>query len=96
MTVKVFLNGKEEELDGIGSILELLNKKKIRPEVVTIEVNDKIIPRGEYGKTVLKNGDRIEMVFFMGGGRRARNNEHMSVRRARDVSAHIRIRKGAI
>ncbi len=68
MPVKVLINGKAEELESSLSIAELLKKKNIRPEVVTVELNDKIIPRGDYEKVKLKNDDRVEIVFFMGGG----------------------------
>ena len=68
MPVKILFNGKEENLENEISILELLKKKNIRPEVVTVELNDKIIKREEYGNSSLNNNDRIEIVFFMGGG----------------------------
>ena len=64
----ITLNGKKEELvEGI-SVAELLKKKNIRPEVVTVEHNDTILAREEFLKSVIKDNDRIELVFFMGGG----------------------------
>ncbi len=42
--------------------------KGIRREVVTIELNDEIITREVYGSTVVKEGDRLEFVYYMGGG----------------------------
>ena len=65
MRIKIFLNGKEEELEREMSIAELLRKKNIRPGVVTVELNDKIIPPRDYEKVFLKDKDRVEMVFFM-------------------------------
>jgi len=66
--ITILINGKEEMLEGELSISELLKRKNIRPEVVTIEVNGKIIKREEYEKIFLKNGTQLEMVFFIGGG----------------------------
>ncbi|MEW6087343.1 MAG: sulfur carrier protein ThiS [bacterium] len=69
MPIKLILNGKPEELEKDMTVLEFLNKKNIRPEVVTVELNDKIIQRQEYQNVYLKDSDRVETVFFMGGGR---------------------------
>lgn len=66
--MKVTVNGKEEILKENITVLELLKEKNIRPEVVTVELNEKILHRKEYEKTLLKEGDVVELVFFMGGG----------------------------
>ncbi len=66
--MRLFINGKEKELEGEMTIGRLLKEKKIRPEVVTVELNDKIIEREKYGDIILKEGDRLELVYYMGGG----------------------------
>ena len=68
MLTKILINGKEEVLENEISITELLKKKNIRPEVVTVELNEKIIDHKDYQSTLLKEGDALEFVFFMGGG----------------------------
>ncbi|MFN3966092.1 MAG: sulfur carrier protein ThiS [Endomicrobiia bacterium] len=68
MAIKVIVNGKEEEIEKGITILEFLKNKNIRPEVVTVELNEKIIDRKDYSTTVINEGDKIEFVFFMGGG----------------------------
>lgn len=68
MGIAIYLNGKEEELGENISISRLLEAKKIRPEVVTVELNDKIIERDKYQLTLLKGDDRLEFVYYMGGG----------------------------
>ncbi|HIE43257.1 MAG TPA: sulfur carrier protein ThiS [Candidatus Omnitrophica bacterium] len=50
------------------SISKLLEVKNIRPEVVTVELNDKIIEKDKYQMTLLKPDDRLEFVYYMGGG----------------------------
>ncbi len=68
MTMTIHLNGKKEEIEGGMSISNILEIKKIRPEVVTVELNDKIIEKGKYQGTLLKPDDRLEFVYYMGGG----------------------------
>ena len=65
--MQVKINGKVEEFPG-GSILELLKIKKIEPQMVAVEVNDSMVEREHLGATQLKEGDRLEFLFYMGGG----------------------------
>ena len=61
------INGKSEEFPG-GSVLDLLNVKKIEPQMVAVEVNDAMVEREQLSTTQLKEGDRLEFLFYMGGG----------------------------
>jgi sulfur carrier protein len=61
------INGKSEEFPG-GSVLDLLKTKKIEPQMVAVEVNDSMVERGQLATTELKDGDRLEFLFYMGGG----------------------------
>ncbi len=65
--MQVKINGKVEEFSG-GSVLELLKTKKIEPQMVAVEVNDSMVEREHLGATQLKEGDRLEFLFYMGGG----------------------------
>jgi sulfur carrier protein len=65
--MQVKINGKPEEFSG-GTVLELLNAKKIEPQMVAVEVNDSMVEREQLGATQLKEGDRLEFLFYMGGG----------------------------
>jgi sulfur carrier protein len=66
--MQVKINGKAEEFLG-GSVLDLLKAKKIEPQMVAVEVNDTMVEREHLGATQLKEGDRLEFLFYMGGGR---------------------------
>lgn len=68
MTVTIYVNGKEEKIGNDMSISNLLEIKKIRPEVVTVELNEEIIEKAKYNHTLLKHNDRLEFVYYMGGG----------------------------
>jgi sulfur carrier protein len=64
----VTINGKAEEVPG-GSVLDLLKAKNIEPQMVAVEVNDQMVERTHLGTTHLKDGDQVEFLFYMGGGR---------------------------
>jgi sulfur carrier protein len=66
--MQVTINGKAEEVSG-GSLLDLLKAKNIEPQMVAVEVNDRMIERDHLGTTSLNEGDQIEFLFYMGGGR---------------------------
>lgn len=66
--MQVTINGKTEEISG-GTVLDLLQAKKIEPHMVAVEVNDAVLDRNHLAITSLNNGDRVEFLFYMGGGR---------------------------
>lgn len=68
MAMAIYLNGKKEEVGDDLNISKLLEIKKIKPEVVTVELNEKIIDRNEYPSIRLRANDRLEFVYYMGGG----------------------------
>jgi len=66
--MQVTINGKTEEVSG-GTVFDLLQAKKIEPHMVAVEVNDTVLDRNHLATTSLNNGDRVEFLFYMGGGR---------------------------
>ena len=66
MMVKI--NGKPEEIQG-SVVMDLLKAKNIDPHMVAVELNDAMVERDHLGTTALKEGDRLELLFYMGGGR---------------------------
>ena len=68
--IKIQLNGKEQEIQSGLTISDILLKWKIRPELVTVEVNETILQKLDYDDTAIKEGDNVEFVFYMGGGGR--------------------------
>ena len=67
--MKVQINGELTELrDGL-SISELLVEHKVQmPDMVSVELNGEILSRGNFPQTQVRDGDRVEFLYFMGGG----------------------------
>ncbi|MDO9308636.1 MAG: sulfur carrier protein ThiS [Deltaproteobacteria bacterium] len=64
----IILNGeRSEQQDGL-SIAGLLSGLGIGLERVAVEVNLDIVPKANYDTRMLSDGDRIEIVHFVGGG----------------------------
>ncbi len=66
--MQVKINGKPEEVQ-CDSVLDLLKTKGIEPQMVAVELNDKMLEREHLSTTSLKDGDQVEFLFYMGGGR---------------------------
>lgn len=67
-TVKILLNGKEQEIKSGMTVTDLLVKWRMRPELVTVEINETILQKLDYESTEIKAGDKVEFIFYMGGG----------------------------
>ena len=66
--IKITLNGKPNEIAGGSTVSDLLLKWKVRPELVTVEINENILQKLDYDGTRIHPGDKVEFVFYMGGG----------------------------
>lgn len=65
----VHINGKDENVAGMNLLL-YLKEKEFQMGTFVVECNEVIIPREDYEKKVLADGDVVEIVQFMGGGSR--------------------------
>jgi sulfur carrier protein len=70
--MKIVLNGKDFEIEKELTIQELLERLSIRPERVAVEVNLQVIKKAKFQEHILKDGDRVEIVNFVGGGQDGR------------------------
>ena len=66
--VKIKINGKNRSINEKMTLKSLLNINKFALNKVAIELNKKIIDKKKIDKIKLKNGDKIEIVHFIGGG----------------------------
>jgi len=66
--MRVIINGNEETIEAGITLAELLRRRNAEPKRVAVEVNRELVVRGENDRTVIREGDRIEIVTFVGGG----------------------------
>jgi sulfur carrier protein len=66
--IRIQVNGKARSVAGGTSVDAFVAELGLRPEVVAIEVNEELVRRAERGRTILKDGDRLEVVTLVGGG----------------------------
>lgn len=64
----VTLNGQQRPLDRDTSVAGLLHDLSLDPIRVAVEVNQELVTRARFTDTLLREGDRIEIVTFVGGG----------------------------
>jgi thiamine biosynthesis protein ThiS len=62
------VNGEPRTFEGLTDLLALVSALGLDGRKVAIERNLEIVPRSAYGRTRLVDGDRIEIVHFIGGG----------------------------
>ncbi len=65
--VQIVVNGEERTVAAM-SVLAYITSLGIDPQRVAVELNLDILPKSDYATTELKDGDRLEIVHFVGGG----------------------------
>lgn len=66
--MKIVLNGDPAEAEDGSTVETLLLRLGISRERVAVELNADIVPKADYEKRLLSDGDKIEIVHFVGGG----------------------------
>lgn len=66
--MRIQLNGQDHELPGPMTLDRLVERLGLDVRKVAIERNLEIVPRSTYAATMLDEGDRLEIVNFVGGG----------------------------
>lgn len=66
--MRLLLNGEERDLTDVVTIADLVASLGLDARKVAVERNLEIAPRSTYADTALADGDRIEIVTFIGGG----------------------------
>jgi thiazole synthase len=68
MALTVTINGETRNLNGALSVRDLLSGLGMDPAKIAVERNLEIVPRSQYGAVIVCEGDRLEIVHFIGGG----------------------------
>jgi thiamine biosynthesis protein ThiS len=66
--VNIAINGEKREFEEGLSVTRLIELLGVRPGRVVVELNRDVLSRAAHGTTILKEGDKLEIVHFVGGG----------------------------
>jgi len=66
--MRIFLNGESQDVADGTTVLALVLSMTEDPRGIAIERNLEIVPKAEHAQTLLQDGDRLEVVQFVGGG----------------------------
>ncbi len=66
--MELYVNGEEKRFTGPLSVSGLLTALALEPRSIAVERNLEIVPKSLYDATALADGDKIEIVQFVGGG----------------------------
>ena len=66
--MKLTINGQEKAFPSELKLSELIQQLGMKPERVAVELNREIAPRDRWQSIELHDGDRLEIVHFVGGG----------------------------
>lgn len=64
----ITVNGKQIQLTSEMSVADYLEQNNYQINKIAVEMNEEILPKYSYSETMLKDGDRLEVVTFVGGG----------------------------
>lgn len=66
--MQITINGDSREIGEACTLLQLLEQLELAGKRIAVERNEAIVPRARHGETVLRDGDRIEIIHAIGGG----------------------------
>ncbi|MBR5421196.1 MAG: sulfur carrier protein ThiS [Lachnospiraceae bacterium] len=68
--MKITVAGEKKEVAEGISVAQLIEAENVEtPQYVTVSVNEEFVDSAAFESTVLKEGDEVEFLYFMGGGR---------------------------
>ena len=66
---KIYVNGDAQTVDLPLNVTELIKQLLVEnPEMVSVQVNEEFAEREDWEKIQLKEGDKVDFLYFMGGG----------------------------
>jgi len=66
--MKLVINGDDRDFEGSLPLSTLIEQLGMKTDRVAVELNRAIVPRDQWDRTQLSDGDRLEIVHFVGGG----------------------------
>ena len=68
IAMHLFINGDQKTFDAPLSLAQLIEQLGMKSDRVAVELNREIVARADWAQTRLNDGDRLEVVHFVGGG----------------------------
>ncbi len=66
--VSILVNGDVQSVEPDATVSDLLMRLKMNPKFLAVELNRRVVPRSEHGRTRLAANDLVEIVTLVGGG----------------------------
>jgi thiamine biosynthesis protein ThiS len=66
--MKLTINGEEKQFESVPTLAALIDHLGIKGDRVAVELNRDIVSRPKWADTTLHDGDKLEIVHFVGGG----------------------------
>jgi thiamine biosynthesis protein ThiS len=67
-TMTLTINGESRSFDNISTLATVIEALNLKGDRVAVELNREIVPRAQWEATAIKDGDKLEIVHFVGGG----------------------------
>lgn len=68
--MKIIVSGEKKEVAENLTVAALIEQEKVEtPQYVTVSVNEEFIESGAFADRILHEGDEVEFLYFMGGGK---------------------------
>lgn len=68
---QIYVNGEAQDVSLPLTVNELIRQQQVEtPEMVSVQVNEEFAEREDWEKIQLKEGDKVDFLYFMGGGAR--------------------------
>jgi sulfur carrier protein len=66
--ITIELNGEPYTIEGDARLTALIERLKMKPGRIAVELNREVVPKAEHARVVLRDGDHLELINFVGGG----------------------------
>lgn len=68
--IQVTIGGERKQIEDGVSVTKLLELENVEmPQYVSVSINEEFVKREDFDRRTVKEGDEIEFLYFMGGGR---------------------------
>ncbi|MEM1068096.1 MAG: sulfur carrier protein ThiS [Planctomycetota bacterium] len=66
--IEISINGQTVEIESEMTVEQMLDTVDVPPNYLAVEINAEVVPREDYTRHIVRNGDHVEVVTLVGGG----------------------------